>query len=61
MELGMIGLGRMGANMARCLTQAGHPVVGYTRQPKKAEALVHQEAIARGVTNSLAKSEFYQI
>ncbi|MGF1939249.1 MULTISPECIES: NAD(P)-binding domain-containing protein [unclassified Nostoc] len=51
MELGMIGLGRMGANMARRLTQAGHTVVGYTRQADKAEALVKEGAIARGVTS----------
>ncbi|WP_338124984.1 NAD(P)-binding domain-containing protein [Fischerella thermalis] len=49
MELGLIGLGRMGANMARRLTQAGHPVIGYTRQPEKAEALVKEGAIAHGV------------
>ncbi len=29
MELGMIGLGRMGANMAQRLTRGGHRVVGY--------------------------------
>ena len=29
MELGMIGLGRMGANMAERLARAGHRVVGY--------------------------------
>ena len=29
MELGMIGLGRMGANMAERLVRAGHRVVGY--------------------------------
>lgn len=29
MQLGMIGLGRMGANMARRLEQAGHECVGY--------------------------------
>jgi 6-phosphogluconate dehydrogenase len=29
MQLGMIGLGRMGANMARRLEQAGHQCVGY--------------------------------
>jgi 6-phosphogluconate dehydrogenase len=29
MQLGMIGLGRMGANMSRRLTRAGHHVVGY--------------------------------
>ncbi|MER3491917.1 MAG: 6-phosphogluconate dehydrogenase [Mastigocladus sp. ERB_26_2] len=61
MELGLIGLGRMGANMARRLTQAGHPVIGYTRQSEKTEALVKEGAIARGVTafsnlvNALAK------
>lgn len=61
MELGLIGLGRMGANMARRLTEAGHTVIGYTRQPEKAEALVKEGAIARGVTafsnlvNALAK------
>jgi len=31
MELGLIGLGRMGANMAERLKQAGHHVVGYDR------------------------------
>ena len=31
MKLGMIGLGRMGANMVARLLQAGHPVV--TRFP----------------------------
>lgn len=29
MELGMVGLGRMGANMARRLAQAGHRVIGH--------------------------------
>ena len=33
MELGMIGLGRMGANMTERLVQAGHHVVGYDRDP----------------------------
>ncbi|MFN6570607.1 NAD(P)-binding domain-containing protein [Dendronalium sp. ChiSLP03b] len=50
-ELGIIGLGRMGANMARRLTQAGHTVIGYTCQPQKAGALVQEGAIARGVTS----------
>jgi 6-phosphogluconate dehydrogenase len=34
MELGMIGLGRMGGNMAERLRRAGHTVVGYDRDPK---------------------------
>ena len=29
MELGMVGLGRMGANMARRLLRGGHKVVGF--------------------------------
>ncbi|GAA4640416.1 decarboxylating 6-phosphogluconate dehydrogenase [Actinoallomurus vinaceus] len=33
MELGMIGLGRMGGNMAKRIRQAGHTVVGYDRDP----------------------------
>lgn len=34
MELGMIGLGRMGGNMAERIRRAGHTVVGYDRDPK---------------------------
>ena len=34
MELGMIGLGRMGSNMATRLQHAGHRVVGYDFDPK---------------------------
>ena len=34
MKLGMIGLGRMGANIARRLTRGGHNVVGFDPQPK---------------------------
>ena len=33
MELGMIGLGRMGGNMAERLMKGGHRVVGYDRDP----------------------------
>ena len=29
MELGMIGLGRMGADLVRCLLRAGHRYVVY--------------------------------
>ena len=34
MELGMIGLGRMGGNMAQRLREAGHIVVGFDRSPQ---------------------------
>jgi len=33
MQLGMVGLGRMGGNMADRLREAGHTVVGYDRDP----------------------------
>lgn len=41
MKLAMIGLGRMGANMAERLTKAGHAVLGYDPSPearKRSEA-----------------------
>ena len=33
MELGMIGLGRMGANMTERLIKGGHRVVGFDPKP----------------------------
>ncbi|HNP71265.1 MAG TPA: NAD(P)-binding domain-containing protein, partial [Kouleothrix sp.] len=39
MQLGMIGLGRMGLNMARRLIGGGHTVVGYDRAPAQVETL----------------------
>ena len=39
MRIGMIGLGRMGMNMARRLLKAGHQVVAYNRTPAKTEEL----------------------
>jgi 6-phosphogluconate dehydrogenase len=41
MELGMVGLGRMGVNMAERLLRAGHRVVGYDPRP---DALARHEA-----------------
>ena len=40
MQLGMIGLGRMGANMVRRLIRGGHQCVVYDRSPAAVEALV---------------------
>ena len=37
MQIGMIGLGKMGGNMAERLRRAGHDVVGYTRSPGKGD------------------------
>jgi 6-phosphogluconate dehydrogenase len=45
MELGMVGLGRMGANMAARLLRADHTVVAFDRHPEKVRALVDDGAI----------------
>ena len=45
MQIGMIGLGRMGANMARRLLQGGHHCVVFNRSPKAVKALVKEKAI----------------
>jgi 6-phosphogluconate dehydrogenase len=39
MQIGMIGLGRMGANMARRLMRGGHQCVAYDRAPESVKTL----------------------
>jgi 6-phosphogluconate dehydrogenase len=51
MQLGMIGLGRMGANMVRRLLKGGHECVVFDRTPKAIEGLVQEGATG---TSSLA-------
>jgi 6-phosphogluconate dehydrogenase len=45
MQLGMIGLGRMGANMVRRLVRGGHECVVFDRSQKAVDELVHEKAI----------------
>ena len=45
MKLAMIGLGRMGMNMARRLLQGGHEVVAYNRTSQKTEELAREGAL----------------
>jgi len=45
MQIGMIGLGRMGANMARRLLNGGHQCVVFDRSPKAVTGLTEQKAI----------------
>jgi len=45
MKLAMIGLGRMGMNMAKRLLQGGHQVVAYNRSPEKTKQLVKDGAM----------------
>ena len=40
LQLGMVGLGRMGGNMARRLLRDGHRIVGHNRTPEPVAALV---------------------
>jgi 6-phosphogluconate dehydrogenase len=47
MELGMIGLGRMGGNMAERLRQAGHTVVGYDHHPDVTDVSSLPELVER--------------
>src|SRR6266700_4091871 len=44
MQLGMVGLGRMGANMARRLIRGGHDCVVFDMSPKAVQALVADKA-----------------
>jgi 6-phosphogluconate dehydrogenase len=44
MQIGMVGLGRMGANMVRRLLKAGHQCVVYNRSPQPVEALAKEGA-----------------
>jgi 6-phosphogluconate dehydrogenase len=44
MQLGMIGLGRMGANMVRRLIKKGHNCVVFDRSPKVVDDLVKEKA-----------------
>ena len=34
MQLGLIGLGKMGGNMRERIRRAGHTVIGYDRNPE---------------------------
>lgn len=45
MQLGMIGLGRMGANMVRRLLRGGHQCVVYDQSPKAVEEIAKENAI----------------
>jgi 6-phosphogluconate dehydrogenase len=46
MQLGMIGLGRMGSNMARRLLKGDHQCVVFNRNPEAALTLAKQGAVA---------------
>jgi 6-phosphogluconate dehydrogenase len=45
MQIGMIGLGRMGANMVRRLIRKGHSCVVFNRSPQAVNELIREKAI----------------
>ena len=54
MQLGMIGLGRMGANMSRRLLKAGHEIVAYDRNPEATQTLAKDGARPAGGVQDFA-------
>jgi 6-phosphogluconate dehydrogenase len=52
MEIGMVGLGRMGANMVERLVRGGHTAVGYDRDPAAVAKVV---AVGGAGASSLAE------
>ncbi|PTM92759.1 phosphogluconate dehydrogenase (NAD(+)-dependent, decarboxylating) [Mycoplana dimorpha] len=55
MQIGMIGLGRMGANMARRLLRDGHHCIVSDRSPQAVQALAQDKADAAGSPAELVK------
>ncbi len=53
MQLGMIGLGRMGSNMVQRLLKAGHECVVYDTHPQ-----AMQDLVAKGAASSASMEEF---
>jgi len=53
MQLGMIGLGRMGANMVRRLMGGGHECLVFDRNPDAVTALAHEGAIGTSSLDEL--------
>jgi 6-phosphogluconate dehydrogenase len=55
MQLGMIGLGRMGANMVRRLQRAGHQCVAFDRSAESVKQVARDGAIAATSLDDLVK------
>ncbi len=55
MELGMIGLGRMGTNMVRRLRRAGHQCVVYDLEPQAVQPVAKEGAVGTTSLEEFAK------
>ncbi len=51
MQLGLVGLGRMGSFMAKRLLRNGHTVVGMARHDSTVQAALNDKAISAGTTS----------
>ncbi len=54
MQLGMVGLGRMGANMVRRLLKGGHECVVYDVSPKAVNELTEEKAVGSSSVEDFA-------
>src|SRR3954454_12917280 len=55
MQLGMVGLGRMGANMVRRLIRKGHDCAVFDRSPQTVAELVQENAVGASSLADLVK------
>ncbi|MBI3595912.1 MAG: decarboxylating 6-phosphogluconate dehydrogenase [Nitrospirae bacterium] len=55
MQIGMIGLGRMGANMVRRLLNGGHRCVVFDKSPKSTKEFTRENAVAASSLPDLVK------
>ncbi len=55
MQLGMVGLGRMGANMVRRLMKAGHECVVFDMSPQTVQELVKEKAVGSSSLEDMIK------
>jgi 6-phosphogluconate dehydrogenase len=54
MQIGMVGLGRMGGNMARRLMKGGHQIVAYARNPASVKPLASEGATGTTMLDDFA-------
>ena len=58
MQIGFVGLGRMGANMVRRLLRDDHEVVAYNRTPEKTKEIAGEGAVASfSIEDALRREE----
>ena len=51
MQLGIVGLGRMGAFMSQRLIRSGHTITGYVRHAERIQELLKEGSITEGASS----------